>query len=226
MVCRLKQFCRNQARRLIAVGVLLTFVAALLPLPIPQMHEHDEESSEPFPCQHHHCGCRSADQCWKKCCCFTNAQKVAWAKSHHVQAPEFVIAAAKSESTAQSCTGGSCCLKEKPQAKVTTATPPSNCQISANVDLPNDSPLVRTANEKPDRPEMTYVFGFRAQECQGQVWGWSVLPWSILPPPPQFLSTSDRPACWPLPLSEREPETMREPPVPPPRVTCCARFVA
>ena len=43
--------------------------------------QNPKDQSVPFPCQNRPCGCRSADSCLKKCCCFTAAQKVAWAKS-------------------------------------------------------------------------------------------------------------------------------------------------
>lgn len=45
--------------------------------------------SVPFPCQNRPCGCRSADSCLSKCCCFTAEQKVAWAQMHgHGPTPE------------------------------------------------------------------------------------------------------------------------------------------
>lgn len=40
-----------------------------------------KDGSVPFPCQNRPCGCRSASGCLKKCCCFTPAQKSAWAKT-------------------------------------------------------------------------------------------------------------------------------------------------
>lgn len=45
-----------------------------------------KDHSVPFPCQNRPCGCRSADTCLKKCCCFTADQKVAWAKMHRLRA--------------------------------------------------------------------------------------------------------------------------------------------
>lgn len=212
MISRLKSFCGGQARRLIAAAVLLAFVAALLPLPIPQGPANDRESSEPFPCQHHQCGCRTAEQCWKKCCCFTNAQKVAWARSHRVQAPDFVIAAARTEARAQSGSGGSCCRKAAATFPVASTAP------ARSPSAPKPAASMPTGSERPARQEMSRVLGFRAQECQGQVWGWSVLSWSILTLPPRLLTTSLQPPSWPFPASDRQREAPREPPVPPPRV--------
>jgi len=57
-------------------------------------------SAERFPCEHCGCGCRSAEQCWGHCSCFTYQEKVEWGRQHGVAVPEFVVAAAKRETTA------------------------------------------------------------------------------------------------------------------------------
>ena len=96
------------ARRLTACLLLVVSVWMLFPL---SYEAHDsvpqKDQSAPFPCQNRPCGCKTADQCWKKCCCFTNAQKLAWAKSCGVKPPEYVVAAAgdesKHEATAKCC---------------------------------------------------------------------------------------------------------------------------
>jgi hypothetical protein len=71
----------------------------------------DKDLSRPFPCQDRPCGCRSAAQCWKRCCCFTNRQKVAWAQRHSVLLPEFVRRASERE-TASDRTGGCCSVSQ------------------------------------------------------------------------------------------------------------------
>jgi hypothetical protein len=48
-----------------------------------------KDTSVPFPCQDHACGCRNAEQCWQHCCCFTPEQRWAWARNHDVQPPAF-----------------------------------------------------------------------------------------------------------------------------------------
>ena len=85
-------------RRSTAYLLLFAMVGMLFPL-----HFHakpsgiEKDDSTPFPCQNRPCGCRTAQQCWKKCCCFSNSQKVAWAKANNVKVPEFVRAAARLE---------------------------------------------------------------------------------------------------------------------------------
>lgn len=104
----LVQHLRNWAtRRRLTAGVLLVVSCAMLfPLslqvaaPDSDVSPASKDCSAPFPCQDRRCGCRSAQQCWKQCCCFTNAQKLAWAKANGVNAPAFVAVAAKREASA------------------------------------------------------------------------------------------------------------------------------
>jgi hypothetical protein len=57
--------------------VLATFLMGLLPSPVWQM---SLEGIEDFPCRGHRCGCRSAQQCKSRCCCYTAVERAAWAQ--------------------------------------------------------------------------------------------------------------------------------------------------
>lgn len=71
-------------------------VGAALPCPAaPAKH-----SAERFPCENCSCGCGTAEQCWRNCCCYTQRQKVAWAREHNVVVPAFVAAVADQEAAA------------------------------------------------------------------------------------------------------------------------------
>ncbi|MBL8809916.1 MAG: hypothetical protein JNM43_07060 [Planctomycetaceae bacterium] len=87
------------SRRLLCLAVAVAFTLTVFPIPLPVSApiRTQKDTSEPFPCQNRPCGCSSADQCWKKCCCFTNQQKVTWAKKNDVSIPLFVVDAAKDE---------------------------------------------------------------------------------------------------------------------------------
>jgi hypothetical protein len=52
-------------------------------------------SKERYPCEHCGCGCRSAEQCWTHCSCFTFDEKVAWARRNGIAVPAYAEAAAK-----------------------------------------------------------------------------------------------------------------------------------
>ncbi|MEZ6132276.1 MAG: hypothetical protein R3C59_26745 [Planctomycetaceae bacterium] len=84
---------------LLAVGCCAMWV------PVPQISSPEKDRSEPYPCMDRPCGCASAEQCWKKCCCFTNQQKVAWAERNGVKVPEYVVAAAIREAATKKRVG-------------------------------------------------------------------------------------------------------------------------
>ena len=96
---RFRKLSPKLIRRLSGLAVLLGVCAMLLPLPMAPLPSNspEKDQSQPFPCQNRPCGCRSAEQCWKKCCCFNNSQKIAWAKANQVKVPDYVVAAAKKE---------------------------------------------------------------------------------------------------------------------------------
>ena len=72
-------------RRLIAVLLVLAYVATTLGF--SWSARVFEPGAASYPCQAHQCGCRSAEQCWTRCCCFTTSQRLSWAVAHHVQPP-------------------------------------------------------------------------------------------------------------------------------------------
>ncbi len=135
---------------MISLAILGSICALIVPFPVflrgvslagsPEGSEMEKESGEPFPCQNRPCGCRTAKQCWKKCCCFTNAQKIGWAKSHGVQVPDFVVVAA-SEEAKNEAPKKSCC-----------------------------SQRVEKVARSKEVPRSKHVIGIMAEECQGLNW--------------------------------------------------------
>src|SRR5665213_519446 len=88
MPLRRKLLWRSIGRRLIAVGALFAYLAAVngLPLPPPVVIK---DGGKPFPCQGHACGCQTAEECWRHCCCHTPEERWAWAEENHVQPPDY-----------------------------------------------------------------------------------------------------------------------------------------
>lgn len=98
-----------KTRRPIAIVVLLAYALAVGVVVVPVIPDKSPET--PFPCENHACGCCSAEQCWKSCCCFTREQKIAWAKVNNVVVPyhllgEESVVAEKSQSNEHE---GLCC---------------------------------------------------------------------------------------------------------------------
>lgn len=212
-----KTIWRRGARGLICLTVLLGMVAAVVPLPVGTRSRPDKDRSQPFPCQNRPCGCRSADQCWKKCCCFSNTQKVAWAKANRVKPPEFVVQAATEEQPQVACHPKSCCSK--------VATPQPKLDSKLRSESPAESTAARsdhgrTASQKPLAEKAratTYVLGAMAQQCQGIGWSWSAVPAVILPVDWKLPSVMEVCIATVIPCSETYPRRTLLPPEPPPR---------
>ena len=111
MVPRLHMLLSRQARRGIALSTALLVLAVSLGIPLPQPVAKD--TSRPFPCMHHACGCMTAESCWQGCCCMSDAQKLAWADEHGVTPP--------ANFTAHTCcTSGSCDQPAEPALETVT----------------------------------------------------------------------------------------------------------
>src|SRR4051812_32903920 len=72
----------TRIRSLVTSCALLGYLTAALGVPLPQVTT--KAGGAPFPCQHHACGCSSAEECWRGCCCFTAAQRLAWAIANRI----------------------------------------------------------------------------------------------------------------------------------------------
>ena len=219
MVSRLRTIWRWQKRRLIALVALLAILSSVIPLPI-SFPPSEKDSSQPFPCQNRPCGCRSAQQCWKKCCCFTNTQKLAWAKAHGVRPPQFVIAAADREQQKGQCHSKTCCSI---CSKTSVASAGRAVERPPGVS-PQGKLSGPQAPDQKNHDQVSLVIGVFAQECQGQGWGWHSLPWSVSPDEPTRLIIADIPHERSALISDSVPKRSLKPPVPPPRHSSVAIF--
>lgn len=228
--------------RPIGLCLLLCFCAMAVPLPMavpPKPVDGEKDRSQPFPCQDRPCGCSSAEQCWKKCCCFTNVQKVAWAKANNVAIPEYVVKAAaaeQGEQLASATQGEVCCQTPKASADEgssssgeETGKPKRACCSSASRSCCQDakkscSSCDKKCDEsKDDAPRRTRLFtGLNAAECQGLSFLMAII---SLP----FVDNSSGIAgadpnvseCCEV-FSERLPAGSVRPPVPPPKIDAAA----
>ena len=217
MVSRLKKTLRNHACRLVSLAVLLLILTSFLPIPTGSSPRNDKDLSQPFPCQNRPCGCRSADQCWKRCCCFTNAQKVSWAKAHNVTPPAYVIAAANGTKHGSDALKGCCKHKADKIGGVATV---AKDQLANDQRVKSCKPNVdgdKSRKSATDRQNVNYVIGVVAEQCQGHSSFWSAVPWVILPElatiPEKNLTTTEAVVSHSLAYTHLR----RRPPVPPPR---------
>ena len=192
-----------------------------------------------FPCQSHRCGCATAEKCWRDCCCFTMAEKLAWAKSHGVTPPAYVVAEVEAPALtppSKKC----CCSSANPAASARGARECGSTvegkksevggqrsevcgrQQGTQYSVPSTplsalrSPLSPSPNSEPSTPNsLSFLDALR---CRGQSSNWLNLTWSVTPDSPLDLIGLELVAS---PLSDVRlpslPTLSFDPPVPPPR---------
>jgi hypothetical protein len=78
---------RHFARKAVSLLALTSYFAFTIGFPLPRLLAKGR--GQPFLCQSHDCGCRSAEQCWQHCCCFSAEERWSWAQEQHVQPPAY-----------------------------------------------------------------------------------------------------------------------------------------
>ena len=81
-------------RRIVSAVLLAAYVVTAAGVPVP-IGAKPQAGGEAFPCAACGCGCGSAEQCWRSCCCHSLAERVAWAREHNVRPPEYAVAEAQ-----------------------------------------------------------------------------------------------------------------------------------
>jgi hypothetical protein len=179
MTCLVGRRCTNAVRRLVALAALFGFLGGTVGVPLPHFRLA-KDRSKPFPCQDHACGCASAEQCWRSCCCFTNQQKLAWAADHDVQPPEYVYVAAARELSAAPVSA--CCQQTR---KVCCGHDEACCEEHHEQDV-----AAFVANHDPHGVaaapatswSIDWVSAIDARKCQGQAELWLTLGAVTRPP--------------------------------------------
>jgi hypothetical protein len=180
--------------RLWAGLALVAYLVTAFGLPLPA-HE-PKDRSQPYPCQDHPCGCQSAEQCWRHCCCFTPEEKWAWAEAHGVVPPSYAERPSgegwntpRLREREESCTSCACGHAQE------------------------------ASHSEQDSSHARGVLGIAALRCRGLSTLW-VSTGVVSPPPPASLRDfPPRASDW---VHERTPATpggRATPPDPPPRRT-------
>lgn len=214
---------RRLFRRLVGLVVLVSVCASFFPLPVGSIPPRGKDQSQPFPCQNRPCGCASAEQCWKQCCCFTNAEKLVWAKANGVTPPQFVVDAAVAESSTKVVKDEASSKKPCPHCTKSTtcehshschpSSSQSECCSTSGCDHQHQGQEQAQTEEDSTR----FVIGIEMMKCRGQGFFWNSLPWAVIPVcrVPEF---RPEPASWDRPVSIASGSIAAEPPEPPPKL--------
>jgi hypothetical protein len=166
---------------------LLTFTMTSIGIPSPPASVKDR--SMPFPCQDHACGCASAEQCWRHCCCFTPRERWAWAQAHHVEPPAYA---------------------ENGDNRDDDHGNPASCCHTHVAHISQDG-------KSNSQPSVRWVLGLSAAHCGGPGTSWISSGEIAPPPPPVSCSPISLPIGWVTSVESSLLSVSVRPLEPPPR---------
>ena len=240
---------RSTSRRLLSGGgravgrlALAAYLIVATGLPLPTFAT-PTLAGQRFPCEHGRCGCATAEQCWKSCCCHTNRERLEWARAHGVIPPSYVFAAAQDEVAAEERTGckpGSGCSQpakraccRTPAAALESAPLRSTSSSSAQATTAAASTAAATSTRPasccaaastarpvatPPASRVVWISFLASQRCRGSAPFWANGPVSLTPPaPPRPTFAAPRIQPCLLPAAPCWASASFAPPVPPPR---------
>lgn len=174
---------RSLCRRSVSVVLIGAYAvtAAGIPLPIGgPLHQ----GGESYPCVEHACGCASAEQCWRSCCCHTLAERFEWARENQVRPPEYAIAVARAagidlawlhDPSAPGSAGGlKCECIEQCVAQVIPPTEPGADGHQRLGQIPSccRSHAACCQGAHPKMKHAERIVGWRVLDCHGQSSFW------------------------------------------------------
>lgn len=206
-------FWRSLPRRLGTGLVLFAYLATVIGFPVAAAPP--KKGGQPFPCQDHLCGCQSAEECWRHCCCFTPQERWAWARAHHVQPPPYAEkpgnpAPDPDEGVAEAHPAHSCC--HHGDASSPCCGEPAKAGSCRHQAGRPAKPAAR-----PARPAVPWGIGFLALKCKGLSTLW-VSAGAVLPAPVLTWNPGLSPGDWLSDSAPALPGLSPCPPDPPPRL--------
>ena len=158
-------------RRIAALTLVATLTICSLGIPLP--HQVKNPADQPYPCMNCPCGCENAEACWRDCCCFSQQEKLAWAKENGVTPPAFVSVAVEKPSC---CSKPACCSKHVAKASCCSQKKSPSCCGGSSA-----------CGKRPSRQRRTpsnVLVMFQALRCQGLIHSLTLLPPSVVPAQP------------------------------------------
>lgn len=193
-----------------AISCAVLLVSSVgLPLPTIAM----KDGSKPFPCLKRACGCQTADDCWKKCCCFTDEEKLAWARENGVTPPDEVVArvaARRGQPEQVAENSGSCCHHTAKSCCHESKSESTNGSCCHSTKPAKDSGVSST--------EVRFVVALEAAKCSGVQLSWICVKVGMTPPAPVIAPTFMAGLVTWFDILDMESDSLPpEPVAPPPR---------
>lgn len=166
-----------------------------------------KDRSKPFPCMDKPCGCATAEQCFKNCCCNTPAELLAWAKANRLdpavigplqrRAAAPTVATAAKQSCCSSRAETACCEAAQPSCCFTGSKPAAagtdsqacrdDRSLAANPAWPSDDD---SSSDEPGRRGGRMVVLRAMLACGGITAQWFASAVSLPPPPVVLVACS------------------------------------
>jgi len=202
---------------LLIVCFVMPHVCCVMPVP------GEKDLSQPYPCQHHACGCRSAKECWTRCGCFSREQKLAWARANGVTPPPEGLCSVEEVAPAEKPTGkcrGGCCAHKQVVHSCCKEAQPTCCHKPEPPADPQSAGCCASTRQKessnvPAQGQVIIVAQYMG--CRGMMYRWLLTP--VISPVTTMLEQEFRRIPeYAVPLTnDSVMETEISPPVPPPR---------
>jgi hypothetical protein len=156
---------RRFYRRCFGTLLLGAFVvtAAGIPLPAGTKELASNKSNDLFMCATSRCGCRTAEQCWRSCCCHSLAERIAWARQYGVTPPAFALAQARAAGIDIGC------------CAMTNAKRNHSCcetRLAAAPTKPSRSCCSKHAHVAAKQTNDFRVVGWQSLKCKGHTMNW------------------------------------------------------
>lgn len=169
-------------RHTVTLVTLAAMIACAVGIPLPIQHRgaNSKSAAEPFPCMNCPCGCRDAETCWRDCCCYTQQEKLAWARDKCITPPAYVVAAAEREASAKKivCKKSESCCQQTTIVESCCRTRP-NRSCCSNVACTQPAMQPRQALQR--RSSTATIV--QALRCQGISLSTAMLPPTVVSPP-------------------------------------------
>ena len=138
-------------RQCVRCVTLLAYLLVTSGVSLPQIGFDSKQASESFPCAGRGCGCATAEQCWRQCCCTSLENRLGWANQKKIQPPEWIT-------------------------HFPGEVPPTLGRNHSRANCSSEQPVTcahasQNASTSPKTQPMTFVGSLR---CKGSAAGWLV----------------------------------------------------